>query len=140
MSILKIRLLGRVQVSHNDWLTEVRTTKIVQGVLAYLLLQRHRTHSRDALTNLFWSEQNQQKAYACLNTTLWRLRLVLEPRGIPPGAYLVSNQMGEVGFKQESNYWLDVAALEEQIHQTLTVPYQSVESREVEKLVVVKLK
>jgi DNA-binding SARP family transcriptional activator len=134
MGILRIKLLGRVQVSHDDWLTEVRTTRVVQGLLAYLLLQRHRTHSRDVLADLFWGERHQEKASGCLNTTLWRLRHVLEPDGISPGAYLVRNHMGEVGFNRESKYWLDVALLEEEINHTLAFPYQSVEESEVEKL------
>jgi DNA-binding transcriptional activator of the SARP family len=134
MGILQIRLLGRVQVSHGDWLKEVKTTKVVQGLLAYLLLHRNRTHSREVLADLFWGEQHQEKACGCLNTTLWRLRRVLEPDGIPPGTYLVSNHMGEVGFNQESKYWLDVAILEEQIHHTLAWPYHSAEAGEVKKL------
>jgi DNA-binding SARP family transcriptional activator len=135
MGILSIKLLGRVQVSHDDWLTEVRTTRVVEGLLAYLLLQRHRTHSRDVLADLFWGERHQEKASGCLNTTLWRLRHVLEPDGIPPGTYLVRNHMGEVGFNQEGKYWLDVAILEEVINHALATPYQSVEQREVEELV-----
>jgi DNA-binding SARP family transcriptional activator len=134
MAILQIRLLGRVQVSHDDWLTQERITKVVQGLLAYLLLQRHRTHSREVLADLFWGEQHREKAYGCLNTTLWRLRHILEPDGISSGTYLVSNQMGEVGINQQSEYWLDVAVLEEQINYTLAFPYQTVEAGEVKKL------
>jgi DNA-binding SARP family transcriptional activator len=134
MGILQIRLLGRVQLSHDNWLTEVKTTRVVQGLLAYLLLHRHRTHSREVLADLFWREQDQEKAYGCLNTTLWRLRHILEPNGISPGAYLLSNQMGEVGFNHESDYWLDVAILEEHINHTLAYPYQTVDATKAEKL------
>jgi DNA-binding SARP family transcriptional activator len=134
MGILQVRLLGRVQVSHDNWVTELKTTRVIQELLGYLLLQRHRTHSRDVLADLFWGEQHQEKAYGCLNTNLWRLRHILEPDGIRPGAYLISNHMGEVGFNQKSHYWLDVAVLEQQINHTVAFPYQSVAPKQAETL------
>jgi DNA-binding SARP family transcriptional activator len=134
MGILQIRLFGRVQVSHNNWKTEVNITRVIQGLLAYLLLQRHRTHSRDELAALFWGEQNQERARGCLNTTLWRLRCALEPAGVPHGTYLISNYCGEVAFNRDSRYWLDVAIFEEQIKSILATPHESVEASEVKEL------
>ena len=134
MSTLHIRLFGRVQVSHNNWKTEVNITRVIQGLLAYLLLQRHRTHSREELAALFWGEQNQERARGCLNTTLWRLRCALEPAGVPHGTYLISNYCGEVAFNRDSQYWLDVASFEEQIKRILATPHESVEASEVKEL------
>lgn len=134
MGILQVRLFGRVQISHDGWNSEVNISRVIQGLLAYILLERHRTHHRDWLASLFWGEENQEKARGCLNTTLWRLRCVVEPDGIPHGTYLISNHFGEVGFNQESPYWLDTADFEEQINKILAIPYQSVESEETEKL------
>jgi DNA-binding SARP family transcriptional activator len=134
MGNLQIRLFGRVQISHDNWKSEVNITRVIQGLLAYLLLQRHRTHTRDGLASLFWGEHNQEKARGCLNTTLWRLRAVLEPDGIPPGTYLRSNHFGEVGFNPESRYWLDVDIFENQINKVLSTPLQVVKKTEIEKL------
>ena len=134
MGILQIKLFGHIQVSHDNWKTQVSISPISQGLLAYLLLQRHRTHTRDALAALFWGEQNEEKAHGCLNTALWRLRSVLEPAGIPHETYLISNHSGEVGFNRTSRHWLDVAMFEEQIKKILTTPVEAVDERKVEKL------
>jgi DNA-binding SARP family transcriptional activator len=103
-------------------------------LLAYLLLHRHRAHSRDELASLFWGEQNEEKARCCLNTTLWRLRSILEPAGIPHGTYLISNHFGEVGFNQNSRYWLDIAIFDEKIKKILATPYEIVEASEIQEL------
>lgn len=134
MDILQVRLFSRVQISHNNWKTEVNTTRVIQALLAYLLLQRNRMHSKDRLAALLWGEQNQEKARSCLNTALWRLRCILEPEGVPRGTYLISNHFGEVGFNQNSQYWLDVASFQEHIMRTLTTPHELVEASEVQRL------
>jgi DNA-binding SARP family transcriptional activator len=135
MGIVQIKLFGRVQVSHDNWITEVKMTRVIQGLLAYLLINRYRTHNRDVLAALYWGEQRQEKARHSVNTALWRLRRLLEPEGIPPGTYLVGKYSEEVGFNRESPYWLDLDIFEKQINKTLASSYQAVEAHEVEKLV-----
>ena len=41
MGILKVALLGGVRVTHNNWRNEAKLTREIQGLLAYLLIQRH---------------------------------------------------------------------------------------------------
>jgi DNA-binding SARP family transcriptional activator len=60
----------------------------------------------------FWGEHDEESARNCLNTTLWRLRRVLEPPGVPRGIYLTTTSCGEIGFNDQSPYWLDVEELE----------------------------
>jgi DNA-binding SARP family transcriptional activator len=134
MDILQIKLFGRVQISCDNWKTELNITHVTQGLLAYLLLQRHRTHTRDSLATLFWGEQDDERARGCLNTTLWRLRSALEPTSIAPGTYLTGNRLGEVGFNSTSRYWLDIAVFEEQIKKILTIPFHVVNEIKVQKL------
>lgn len=134
MSILEIKLFGQVQLSHNHWKTKVNTTRVIQGFLAYLLLQRHRTHSRDGLAYLFWGDQNEDKARGCLNTTLWRLRTILEPTGIAQGTYLIRDPSGNIGFNRDSQYWLDIADFENEINRILRIPYQSIEEDQIKRL------
>ena len=113
MDILQITLFGCVRVTHNNWLTEVKLTREIQALLAYLLLQRHWAQPREVLASIFWGELNQERARGSLNTALWKLKKALEPDGIPAGTYLINNHPGEVGFNRESQYWLDVEAFEE---------------------------
>jgi DNA-binding SARP family transcriptional activator len=134
MSNLQISLFGRVRLTHEDWSKEIKLTHSVQGLLAYLLLHRHRTFSRDVLAALYWGEQSQDKARGSLYSALWRLRTVLEPDGVPSGTYLSSCYSSEVGFNHDSPYWLDVAVFEEQITRILDTPYQLLEVGNIEKM------
>jgi DNA-binding SARP family transcriptional activator len=112
MATLRIQLFGTVQVTHDGRASDGRLIHAVQSLLAWLLLNRRKTHARETLAGLFWGEQTESRARSCLSTALWRLRLVLEPEGIPRGTYLVTRP-AVVGFNCESDYWLDVAAFEE---------------------------
>ena len=109
---LRIQLFGTVQVFHDGRPQDSRLIHAVQSLLAWLLLQRKKTHARETLAGLFWGEQDETRARSCLSTALWRLRQVLEPKGIPRGTYLIA-QSDAVGFNCASDYWLDVAAFED---------------------------
>jgi DNA-binding SARP family transcriptional activator len=132
MGILQITLFGGVRVTHDNWLNEVKLTREMQSLLAYLLLQRHRAHSREVLVGVFWGEHSQENAHRALNTALWRLKRVLEPDGVPAGTYLTNAQSGEVGFNRESQYWLDVEEFEQMTRQLITSPTQKVREVDVE--------
>jgi DNA-binding SARP family transcriptional activator len=126
MSSLHITLFGCVRVTHNNWLTEIKLTRDIQALLAYLLLQRHRIHSREVLANIFWGEHTQEKSHGSLNTALWKLKKLLEPKGIPVGTYLISSHLHEVGFNRDSQYWLDVEVFEEKTNFLLNSDWQTV--------------
>jgi DNA-binding SARP family transcriptional activator len=128
MSVLRICLLGQVRIAHADSPSPVKVTYTVQALLAYLLLQRQRSHPRETLAGLFWGDHSQERARRCLNTTLWRLRQVLEPDGIPHGTYLLTVSPEEVGFNPESDYWLDVAVFEEQSCPVLAKPVEAMQA------------
>jgi DNA-binding SARP family transcriptional activator len=112
MAALRIQLFGTVQVSHDGQLQDARLIHAVQSLLAWLVIHRRKPHAREKVAALFWAEQSDARARSCLSTALWRLRQVLEPRGIPRGTYLIA-QPAVVGFNCASDYWLDVAAFED---------------------------
>jgi len=114
MALLHIQLLGAVRVCHAAHTYDARLTQTLQPLLAWLVLNRRKTHAREALTELFWGEQREDRARRCLSTALWRLKQALEPDGVQPGAYLISTA-ATVGFNSHSDHWLDVAAFEEGI-------------------------
>ena len=134
MGILQVALLGGVHVTHNNWLTEAKLTREIQALLAYLLLQRHRAHSREILAGVFWAEHGQEKARRALNTALWRLKKALEPEGIPTGTYLISAHSDEVGFNCQSQYWLDVEVFEQEINHLLICHSHTVDELHVQQL------
>jgi DNA-binding SARP family transcriptional activator len=134
MSSLQVTLFGCVRVTHNNWLTEIKLTRDIQGLLAYLLIQRHRIHSREALAGIFWGEHTQAKSHGSLNTALWKLKKLLEPEGIPSGTYLINGHSHEVGFNRNSQYWLDVEVFEEKTNYLLTSDWQTVNEFHVHEL------
>jgi DNA-binding SARP family transcriptional activator len=120
MALLRIQLFGTVRVSHADHPRDARLIHTVQALLAWLVLNRRKTHAREALAGLFWGEQREDRARSCLSTALWRLKQALEPDGVPHGAYLIS-EPAAVGFNGESDHWLDVAAFEEGVEPLRTL-------------------
>jgi DNA-binding SARP family transcriptional activator len=112
MVSLRVILFGCPRVSRNPDGAEVKLTRIVQVLLAYLLLQRQRSHSREVLAGTLWSDNGQKSARACLNTALWRLRNSIEGYAHPDSPFLLMSQHGEVRFNSSSSYWLDVEVFE----------------------------
>jgi DNA-binding SARP family transcriptional activator len=133
MTILQICLLGSVKVTRSTSDKEMKFTPTIQTLFSYLLLQPHRTHSREVLAGVFWGEQSERKARASLNTALWRLRRVIEPEGITPGTYLLSNPT-EIGFNQHSPYWLDVSLFDELTAPALKKPQELLGEKDVRDL------
>jgi len=134
MNILKINLLGIVRVAHQGIPTETGMGRAVKGLLGYLTLFRHRLHAREVLAGLFWGESSEDRARSSLNTTLWRLRKVLEPGSIPTGAYLATTPAGEIGFNRKSDHWIDIEIFEDRIKPTLAIPHDSLKANEVSQL------
>ena len=120
MASLRIQLFGTVRVSHADRPRDARLIHTVQALLAWLVLNRRKTHAREALAGIFWAELREDRARSCLSTAIWRLKQALEPDGVPQGAYLISGPAA-VGFNCESDHWLDVAAFEEGVRPLRTL-------------------
>lgn len=135
MQKLSVYLLGSVRIKLDKGTADPGLTATVQSLLAYLLLHRQRTHPRDVLANLFWGDYPQRRARNCLNTAIWRLRRVLEPDGIPAGTYLLSTSVGELGFNAKSDFWLDVAAFEDDLDRSLACPIDQATDTEIQSLV-----
>lgn len=132
--MLQIFFFGQVKIIHLDLSTPNKITRAGQTLLAYLLLQRDRSHPRELLADLFWGDHSQDRARRCLNSALWRLRRVLEPEGVPRGTYLLTETVGEVAFNLQSDYWLDVAVFEDQVNKALSKPVQNLQTEDVQAL------
>ena len=120
---LHVTLFGTVQVTHPSQGERLNLAPGVQALFAYLLLQS-RPVPRDVLLEVFWGERPPARARNSLNTAIWRLRQALEPDGIAPQTYLLSNSTGEVGFNWESQHWVDVECFARQTHSLLRKPAQ----------------
>jgi len=135
MSALNISLFGNVRIIHNHVCPiEAKLTPNLQALLAYLLLYKDRSHSRDILASIFWGDSNGERARGSLSTALWRLRQALEPRGIPKGTYLLTDGKGEISFNLRSNHWVDVLVFEENVAHILSRPSHRLKQIDTRKL------
>lgn len=134
MRVLRICLFGSMQIVYPGRPAEAKISRTAQKLLAYLVLQRHRSHPREVLIDLFWGDHSEERARSCLSTALWRLRAVLEPEGVERGLYLMTTSTGEISFNRESDYWLDVATLEEAAGRVLAQPIEALEAWLVQEL------
>jgi DNA-binding SARP family transcriptional activator len=132
MTTLKIKFFGNICINIPNSDSKVKLTRSSKSLLSYLLLYRNRLHNREVLASVFWGEYNNNRARNCLNTVLWRLRCVLEPT--TKGTYLRVLPTGEIGFNNESDYWLDVEAFENQITQALKEPVHAIKFEEASRL------
>lgn len=134
MSTLCIHLFGGFRIGFDRRDANVSIGRTTQALLAYLVVYRQRTHPRDVLTALFWSDYDEAHARNALNTSLWRLRRALEERAVTPAAYLLSTPDREVRFNPDSDYWLDLAEFENSVQTTLVRPAPALQTGEVERL------
>lgn len=98
---LRINCFGAPIILNGDEFIESLTGK-AQALFIYLVVTG-RSHARDLLANLLWSEQNNQQARNNLRYLLPELRKAL-------GDYLIINAQ-TISFNTQLPYWLDVEIL-----------------------------
>ena len=103
--MLHIALLGRYDVRLNDEPLKL-TSRPVQNLLAYLLLNRDKRHRREQLAGILWPDYTEASARKNLRNTLYRLRQVIGE------GYLAADR-SNVSFNTDAAFWLDVAQLED---------------------------
>jgi DNA-binding SARP family transcriptional activator len=132
MNKLKIELFGHARITPAGATVPAKIQKTCEFLFAYLLLHSHHPCSRDQLIGTFWGDQSESSARNCLNTALWRLRRVLEPRPSDHGTFLLTLTTDTVGFNWESSYWLDVECFTSAIEPFLHIPVALLQRDEVD--------
>ena len=98
MQMITITCLGDFEVVVADHGVVHFPTDKARALLAYLVLEGHRPHSRQVLSGLLWPDQPQERAFANLRTTLRRLRQSLDETapGITDHALVTTRQALQV--------------------------------------------
>jgi DNA-binding SARP family transcriptional activator len=109
---LLIRLFGGLSAELDGVRITARIGRNVGGLLAYLALHRHRMHQREMIAEEFWPNTDRDLARRNLNTTLWRLRRLIEPHSVKRGTHLVSTANGEIGLGNSDALWVDIEEFE----------------------------
>jgi len=90
----------------------------VRALLAYLVVENDRPHSRDALTGLFWPESPDQLARGSLRAALANLRKVIRDKLAHPPYLEIDVQ--SIRFNPECDYWLDLEVFQDLITDTFS--------------------
>jgi DNA-binding SARP family transcriptional activator len=77
MNALHVKLFGKICVQQGGQPVTALSAK-VQELLCYLLLQKDRAHTREALSDLLWPGASCTVAKKYLRQTLWQLQAILE--------------------------------------------------------------
>ncbi|MDI7275665.1 MAG: AAA family ATPase [Anaerolineae bacterium] len=112
---LAIYLFGRPEFRLDDEPLPPLATRKTESLLAYLILNRQRPHSRDELATLFWGDRDDAHARHSLATALWRIRRLL-------GEDYLLTDAASVQFNPASSFWLDVAEFETHLNNSRSAP------------------
>lgn len=113
MAGLRIELFGRLQISGaglrgNEGPSHAKALELV----AYLLLHRSQTHSREALATLLWGNTATSLSRKYLRKAIWQLQAALKGNGSEQDCGLLKVEDEWLSVNPECTYWLDVAVFE----------------------------
>jgi DNA-binding SARP family transcriptional activator len=113
MARLTLTFFGSFQASLNGkGLTNFRSPRM-HALLAYLVLEAARPHTRETLAGLFWPDEPNQTAKQNLRQALYQLRQLLAEQHAP--FLLVTRDT--VQFNPTSDYVVDVATFVQALQQ-----------------------
>jgi len=114
VSTIHLSLLGVPRLEQDAETLPIQRRKTL-AILAYLAVTGH-PHSREALATLFWPEHDQSSALANLRRELSRIKGALGEQA------LVADRL-QVGLDPRLGLWLDVAAFQAQLTETIGQAY-----------------
>lgn len=109
--MLQVRLLGQFDV-RADGKRVLLQRRAGQSLFAFLILTAGTSHRREKLAGLFWSDMPDESARRNLRQELWRVRKALSTQTPSPAEYFLAEEIS-ITFNPRSEYWLDVAQLEQ---------------------------
>jgi DNA-binding SARP family transcriptional activator len=122
MDTLFVHLFGQFRMRSNNSEDYRLKPGKAQELLAYLLLQHPRIHSRETLASLLWNQVSTTQALKNLRHTLWQVRGFLETT---VGPDLLEIDGERVSIKRDVSLWLDVATFKQIADQTGGVTSQA---------------
>jgi len=136
MDPLIVNLFGIARVQPPFALSNplVSPPRKVAELLGFLVMGGRRSYERAELAEHFWGDQDASRARRCLSTAVWRLRQVLEPKGVPAGLYLSTENPEVVGFNWASAHLIDAAELEAALDAILPIPAERLSMSDAKKL------
>lgn len=110
-SQLKIELFGRLGILQGGGQIHIETRKALE-LFCYLLLHRHRAHSRDSLVEAIWEESPDTRGKKYLRQALWQIQSGLAPRSSQDTIPIVLTEGEWVQINPDAKFCLDIAEFE----------------------------
>lgn len=113
MSPLRVCLFGGFSLHRDDCDCALQSGR-ARELLCYLLLHRHRSHSREVLASLLWEDRTTTQSQKYFRHTLWQLQQALHaPSGNPFDCGVALRTDGEsVRLECQPHLWMDTAIFE----------------------------
>ena len=111
MGTLEISLLGGFQLRRDGALLEPIALRAGRSLLAYLVMNRERPHTRDLLAGTFWPDLPDARARRRLSQALWQVQARIT-HGEDPQRRLLATTGDTVGINPGADFWLDVDEFE----------------------------
>jgi DNA-binding SARP family transcriptional activator len=104
------------------------------NLLAYLALGQGRYFSRAELLDALWPERAASISAGSFNTTLWRLRRLIECPPLKHGDLIACDRRGAIGLNGAAGVWLDVGEFERLVAPGLGKPTERLSDADIEGL------
>jgi DNA-binding SARP family transcriptional activator len=113
MTLIKVNLFGKFSARRAEHSLDGLDVFRTQELFTYLLVNRDRPHTREALATLLWGETPTEKAKKYLRQTLWHLQTALDAPDAGPGHSLLMAEHDWVQLNLSAELRLDVADFEQ---------------------------
>jgi DNA-binding SARP family transcriptional activator len=116
---LSFRLLGDFRMQSPAATCDLHISRRTQEVLAFLVFNANKTIRRTTLSNLIWTDRNERRSRANLNTALWRINRALKAVDTDAiGLHVSGNQLN---LTVAPHVFVDVFALEAAVREGAAV-------------------
>lgn len=106
---LRISLLGGFKLDQDGVLLNPIPSRAGRSLLAFLLMNRERAHTRDLLAGTFWPDLPDTQARRRLSQALWQIRTHIGRDTQSSQSFLLTRG-DTVSVNSDAQYWLDVEA------------------------------
>src|ERR1043166_3108167 len=100
--MLDVRLLGKFEVRFDKTPITI-SSRPLQSLFAYLILNAGTAHRREKLAGMLWPDSLEETARDNLRHALWRVRKALESAAST--RFLHADDLS-ITFRQSPDYWL----------------------------------
>ena len=112
MAKFRVQLLGQFAAWRDETLITGLESVKARELFCYLLLHRHRTHPREILIEVLWSDSSATQARKSLRQALWQLHTALHPGYESKDDEVLTVEGDTISVNPHADLWLDVDVFE----------------------------